>query len=65
MSPKAAKLKQLNIKLVRSGISCPEKQRAVIRGLGFRRLNQVVTHPDTPAIRGMIFKIMHLVEVLE
>ena len=65
MSPKAAKSKQLNIKLVKSGISCPEKQRAVIRGLGFRRLNQVVTHPDTPAIRGMIFKILHLVEVVE
>lgn len=65
MSPKAAKRKQLNIKLVKSGISCPEKQRAVIRGLGFRRLNQVVTHPDTPAMRGMIFKILHLVEVVE
>ena len=57
--------KQLNIKLVKSGISCPEKQRKVIRGLGFRRLNQVVTHPDTPEIRGMVFKIRHLIEVVE
>ena len=56
--------KKLKIKLVKSGIAFPEKQKKVIRGLGFRRLNQVVVRPDTPQIRGMIFKIRHLVEVI-
>jgi large subunit ribosomal protein L30 len=56
--------KPMKIKLVRSGIGFPKKQKQVIRGLGFRRLNQVVVCPDTPQIRGMVFKIRHLVEVL-
>jgi len=39
--------------------------RQTIRGLGFRRMQQVVERPDTPAIRGMIGKVRHLVEVSE
>jgi large subunit ribosomal protein L30 len=39
--------------------------RAAIRGLGFRRMQQVVERNDTPAIRGMILKVRHLVTVLE
>jgi large subunit ribosomal protein L30 len=53
----------LKIKWVRSFIACPRNMRATIRGLGFRRMQQVVEHPDTPAIRGMIAKVRHLVEV--
>ncbi len=53
----------LKIKWVRSFIACPRDMRATIRGLGFRRMQQVVEHPDTPAIRGMIAKVRHLVEV--
>lgn len=60
-----ADTKTVRIKQVRSGIGCPQKQKVVLRGLGFKRLNQVVERPDTPAIRGMIFKVKHLVEVLE
>jgi large subunit ribosomal protein L30 len=56
--------KEIQIKLIRSGIGFPEKQKRVIRGLGFTRLNQVVHRPDTPQIRGMIHKIRHLVEVV-
>jgi large subunit ribosomal protein L30 len=56
---------QLKIKLVKSGIGCSTKQKRVIRGLGFRRLNQTIARPDTPQIRGMIFKVQHLVEVSE
>ena len=41
------------------------KQRATLRGLGFRRLNQVVEVEDTPSVRGMIKKVPHLVVVLE
>jgi len=53
----------LKIKWVRSFIGCPRDMRQTIRGLGFRRMNQVVERPDTPAIRGMILKVRHLVEV--
>lgn len=55
----------LRIKWVRSWIGCPEKQRAVVRGLGLRRLHHVVERPDTPAVRGMVKKIPHLVEIVE
>ncbi len=56
--------KQLKIKLIRSGIAFPEKQKKIIQGLGFSRLNQVILRPDTPQIRGMVFKIRHLVEIV-
>jgi large subunit ribosomal protein L30 len=39
-------------------------QFATVRALGFTRLQQVVEHEDTPQIRGMIFKVRHLVEVV-
>ncbi len=55
----------LRIKWVRSFIGCPRKMRQTIRGLGFRRMQQVVERPDTPAVRGMIHKVRHLVEVHE
>ncbi len=55
----------LKIKWVRSFIACPRDMRQTIRGLGFRRMNQVVEHPDSPAIRGMILKVRHLVVVDE
>lgn len=56
---------KIRIRQIRSEIGCPEKQRKVLRGLGFQRLYQVVERPDTPGIRGMIFKVQHLVEVLD
>ena len=62
-NPKKTQKMPLKIKLVRSGIGRSARQKQVIRGLGFRRLNQTVARPDTPEIRGMIFKIRHLVEV--
>ena len=55
----------LKIKWVRSFIACPKDMRQTIRGLGFRRMQQVVEHADTPAIRGMILKVRHLVVVEE
>ena len=42
-----------------------QDQHGTIRALGFRRLNQVVEHTDTPQIRGMIFKVRHLLKVEE
>jgi len=57
--------RELRIKLVRSGIGFSVKQKRVIQGLGFTRLNQTVVRSDTPQIRGMVFKVRHLVEVSE
>ena len=48
-----------------SSIGCTDDMRATIRGLGFRRLNQVVAREDTPSIRGMVFKVRHLVQVVK
>jgi large subunit ribosomal protein L30 len=63
MAKTSKKSGTLKIKWVRSFIGCPRGMRATIRGLGFRRMNQVVERPDSPAIRGMIAKVHHLVEI--
>ncbi len=55
----------LVIKLIRSPIGYSERQKATVRALGLRRLQQEVERPDTSAVRGMIQKIQHLVEVRE
>jgi large subunit ribosomal protein L30 len=55
----------LKIKMIGSVIGCPEKQRATVRGLGLRRMNQVVERIDTPAVRGMVKKIPHLVAIVD
>jgi len=49
----------------RSKICTPVKHKAVIKGLGFTRLNQVVERVDTPSIRGMVKKVPHLVEIVK
>jgi large subunit ribosomal protein L30 len=56
---------KLQLKWVRSAICAPEKQKLVIKGLGFTRLNQVIERPDTQAIRGMVAKVPHMIEVLD
>lgn len=55
----------LRLKWVRSAICTPVKHKRVVRGLGFTRLNQVIERPDTPAIRGMVAKVPHLVEIVQ
>jgi large subunit ribosomal protein L30 len=55
----------IKVKWVVSFISCTDDMRATIRGLGLRRLHQVVERQDTPETRGMIHKVRHLVEVVE
>lgn len=55
----------LKIKWVRSSIGCTRDMRQTVRGLGFRRLNQVVEREDTAAVRGMVHKVCHLVAVVE
>jgi large subunit ribosomal protein L30 len=53
----------VKIKWVVSFIGCPKSMRQTIRGLGFRRMQQIVEVQDTPSIRGMIARVHHLVEV--
>jgi len=55
---------KIRIKWVRSAICAPEKQKLVIKGLGFTRLNQVIERPNTPAIRGMVAKVPHMLEIV-
>lgn len=64
-SAKKAKLggKQLKVKLVRSLIGHPRKQREVVKGLGLRKVNSEVIRKDCPEIWGMIRKVPHLVKV--
>jgi large subunit ribosomal protein L30 len=60
----AAHREILRLRLARSGIATPVDQKATIRALGFRRVGQVVEREDSPALRGRLRKIQHLVEVL-
>jgi large subunit ribosomal protein L30 len=55
----------IKVKLVRSMIGRPVKQRKVLRGMGLTRLNKTVELKDTPEIRGMIKKVTHLVSTEE
>jgi large subunit ribosomal protein L30 len=55
----------IKVKQVKSGIGYNRKQRASLRGLGLRRMYQVVEVEDTPSTRGMINKVRHLVVVVE
>ncbi len=57
--------KRIRVKQVRSEIGSDRRQRATLRGLGLLRLQHEVALPDTPAVRGMIDKVIHLVVVEE
>ena len=57
--------KKIRVKQVRSAIGFDRSQRATLRGLGIRKLQHSVEVEDTPAVRGMIRKVGHLVVVLE
>ena len=57
--------KKLKITQVKSAIGRVERQKLTVRALGIRKLNHTVVHNDTPQIRGMIFKISHLLKVEE
>ena len=56
---------KLRIRQIRSASGHRRDQQATVDALGIRRLNVPVEHDDTPQIRGMVFKIRHLVEVEE
>jgi large subunit ribosomal protein L30 len=55
----------IKIKQVKSAIKRPADQKATIKALGFRRLNQVIEKEVTPQIMGMVNKVKHLIQVVE
>ncbi len=57
--------KVLRIKLVRSSIGYPGRQKRTVKALGLRKLNQTVERADTASVRGMVQSIIHLVEIEE
>ena len=65
MPKKATSGKALRVTLVKSPIGYKKDQKATVRALGLRRMNQTVEHNDTPALRGMLNKISHLIKVEE
>ena len=56
---------KLKVTLVKSTIGCKKDQIATVEALGLRKLHRTVEKPDNPQIRGMIFKVSHLVAVEE
>ncbi len=65
MPKKAASGKTLRVTLVRSPIGFTKDQKATVLALGLHRLHQTVEHQDTPAVRGMLTKIIHLLKIEE
>jgi len=56
---------KIKIQYYRSTIACPENQKQIVRGLGLRKLNQIVERPDTPSMRGAVTKVPHLLRIIE
>jgi len=63
MAKKKAPVKTLRVTQVRSTIGAPADQKATVAALGLKRLNHSVDKVDNPTVRGMIFKVKHLVKV--
>lgn len=62
---KQTKGKSLRVTLVKSPIGYKKDQKATVRALGLRHMHQTVEHDDSPAVRGMLDKISHLIKVEE
>ncbi len=65
MAKKKAPAKTLRVTQVRSTIGTPADQKATVRALGLKRISDSVEKVDNPTVRGMIFKVKHLVTVEE
>lgn len=65
MPKKESAGKTVRVTLVRSPIGYTKDQKATVRALGLRRMHQTVEHKDTPALRGMLSKIIHLLKIEE
>jgi large subunit ribosomal protein L30 len=56
---------KIRIKLVGSPTGRQERQKAIVRSLGLKKMNQVVERPDTASFRGMVLKVPHLLRIVE
>jgi large subunit ribosomal protein L30 len=56
-------MNKIKVRLLKSVAGCERSQRDTVRGLGLKRIDQVVELVDTPAVRGMINKVNHLVRI--
>ena len=56
---------KIRIQYYRSFIAAPKTHKAIVRGLGLRKLNQVVERPDSDAMRGAVAKVPHLLRIVE
>jgi large subunit ribosomal protein L30 len=65
MPKKKTPSRNLRVTLIKSPIGYKKDQKATVRALGLRHMNQTVEHSDSPAVRGMLNKISHLVMVEE
>ena len=62
---KASKTNKLRVTLVKSPIGNQTRNRLTVKALGLKHINQSITHPDNESVRGMVFKVIHLVRVEE
>jgi large subunit ribosomal protein L30 len=62
---KKTEKKTLRVTLVKSPIGFSEPQKRTVKALGLRRMNLTVEHDDTPVLRGMLNKIIHLIRIDE
>jgi large subunit ribosomal protein L30 len=65
MAKKASEGKTIKVTLVRSPIGYPKPQKATVRALGLHRMNETVELKDSPAVRGMVNAVIHLVRIEE
>ena len=63
MAKKASK--SLKIQYYKSVIGYSKKQKAIVKSLGFRKLNQIVEKPDDASMRGTVNKIPHILRIVE
>lgn len=56
---------KIRIQYYRSFIAAPEKHKQIVRSLGLTKLNQIVERPDTPAMRGFVEAVPHLIRIIE
>ncbi len=65
MPKKESAGKTVRVTLVRSPIGYTKDQKATVLALGLRRMHQTIEHKDTPALRGMLSKVIHLLKIEE
>ena len=65
MAKKAQKKTMLRVTLVKSPIGFPVPQKRTVKALGLNRMHQTVEHEDTPALRGMLNSVIHLLQIEE